>query len=59
MTPLRERIAAALGWSVQDTRCFSLLALRELLRVHHPKLAAEIDELNRTGAILIGERRST
>ena len=40
---LRARLAAALGWPLEDTQGFSLLALRDLVRPVSPKLAHEID----------------
>lgn len=39
---LHERIAAALGWTVEQTQGFSLLALRDLVRPVSAKLAHEI-----------------
>ena len=39
---LHERIAAVLGWEVQDAQCFSLPTLRELVRPLRPSLAREI-----------------
>lgn len=39
---LHERIAAALGWPVADTRSLSLRALRDLVRPVDAALAAEI-----------------
>lgn len=36
---LHERIAAKLGWTVEETRGFSLATLREFVRVKSPKLA--------------------
>ena len=46
---LRDRVAQALGWTVEETEGFSLQSLRELVRVSHPKLAAELTEWIRTG----------
>lgn len=46
---LHERLAEKLGWTVEETRGFSLATLREFVRVKHPKLAAEISEVIRTG----------
>lgn len=57
MTTLRQRIADALGWSFEDTLCFSLPSLRELVRPKSNKLADEITQLVKSGEILIGERR--
>jgi hypothetical protein len=39
---LHERIAEALGWTVDQARSFSLPALRELVRPVSMKLAYEI-----------------
>ena len=50
---LHERIAQALGWTVAQTQSFSLRALRELVRPVSPKLVAEIDQLEGTGAVLL------
>lgn len=47
---LHERIAEALGWTVEDTRSVSYQGLRELVRPVSQKLAAEI-----TGQIHSGE----
>jgi len=55
-SPLHERIAKALGWSVKDTQSFSLQALRELLRTVSPKLVHEIDQAIRSGEIVKGAR---
>jgi hypothetical protein len=41
---LHERIAAVLGWSVQDTQSFSMHSLRELVRPLDPRLAQEISD---------------
>ena len=46
---LHARIAEKLGWSVEETRGFSLATLREFVRVKHPKLAAEISDVIRSG----------
>lgn len=46
---LHERIAQALGWTVSEAHSFSLATPRECVRHVNPKLAAEIDELVRTG----------
>lgn len=55
---LHERIAALLGWKVEDTQSFSLLALRELVRTAPPSKArdaivAEISALRRSGRIIL------
>lgn len=44
MVTLHERIASALGWSVEDVRSFSLHYLREIVRGRPggKKVAAEI-----------------
>lgn len=42
---LHERIAHLLGWTVPEVQQFSLSALRELVRVEDPALAAEITTL--------------
>jgi hypothetical protein len=39
---LHARVAAALGWSVEATRAFSLLSLRDIVRPVSPNLAQEI-----------------
>lgn len=39
---LHERIALALGWTVEQAKSFSLLSLRDLVRPVSPKLADEI-----------------
>lgn len=49
---LHERVARALGWSLQETQSFSLAALRELVREVNPKLAHELDHVIRTGGHL-------
>lgn len=49
---LHERIASALGWTVEQTQSFSLQALRDLVRPVSPKLAAEISEQIQTGAYI-------
>lgn len=41
---LHERIAKALDWTVGETKTFSLLTLRELVRPHFPKLTQEITQ---------------
>lgn len=46
---LHERIAAALGWSLEDALSFSLPALRDIVRITHPKLAAEISAVLTAG----------
>jgi hypothetical protein len=39
---MHERIAEALGWTVEQARSFSLPALREIVRPVSMKLALEI-----------------
>lgn len=48
---LHERIAAALGWSVADTRSFSLAALQEWVRgnAKDPKLYGVIADIRALG----------
>jgi hypothetical protein len=46
---LRNRIAEALGWSIEDTKTFDLATLRELVRPVSQKLAYEITEIIRKG----------
>ena len=48
---LHERIAKALGWTVEEARSFSLPALRELVRPVSMKLALEITLQIQGGAI--------
>jgi hypothetical protein len=52
---LHERIAAALGWTVQETYGFSLATLREFVRVKHPKLAAAISAAIQSGRHILEE----
>ncbi len=49
---LRDRITAALGWTTEQTRACNLQQLRDMLRVPHPKLAAELDLEIRGGAVV-------
>lgn len=49
---LHERIAEALGWSVEDARSFSLAALRDLVLPIDKKLAHEITLVIRSGAVM-------
>lgn len=49
MEQLKERVAAALGWSVEDTHKVSLQSLRDLVRPVSSKLAHELDVVIRTG----------
>jgi len=39
---LRERIATALGWTVEQVQSFSLPALRDVVRPVSPKLASAV-----------------
>lgn len=41
---LSERIAEALGWSLQDVHSFSLPTMREMVRQVNPSLAHEITQ---------------
>lgn len=54
---LRERIAEALGWSVQDTLSFNHAQLRELVKAVSPKLAHELSVIIRTGDGLVRSRK--
>jgi hypothetical protein len=50
MDALYERIARALGWSVQECRSVSLQSLREMVRTAaSPKLIRDINDAIRTG----------
>jgi len=49
---LHERIAQALGWTVQQTQSLSLAALRDLVRPVSQKLAAEISNVIQSGGHL-------
>jgi hypothetical protein len=53
---LRERIAEALGWKVEDTHSFSLHTLREIVRPVSPKLANELSIVIRDGSYIVGEK---
>jgi hypothetical protein len=55
---LHERIAEALGWTVEQTQSFNLYALREMVRPVSKKLYAEITVEIASGRVVIGERRS-
>jgi hypothetical protein len=50
---LHDRIAKALGWSVSDTRSFSLAALRDLVRPVSAKLAHDITTAIQSGSVLL------
>jgi hypothetical protein len=41
---LHARIAKALNWPVEDAQAFTLQALRDLLRLVNPELAAEVGQ---------------
>lgn len=54
MSPtLHDRIAQALGWTVPEAQSFSIAALREFVRVKHPKLAAEISDVIQSGSHIV------
>jgi len=53
---LHERIAAALGWKLEDAQSYSLQTLRELVRPVAPKLAREITEHLVRGWVVKGEK---
>jgi len=46
---LHFRIAEVLGWTLDEVRSFSLLALRDLVRPLDAKLAADISAVVRQG----------
>jgi len=50
---LHDRIAKALGWSVSDTRSFSLATLRDLVRPVSAKLAHDITTAIQSGSVLL------
>ena len=50
---LHARIAGALGWTIEETRQFSLVALRDLVRPVDPKLADEISEVVQSGRVIL------
>jgi len=50
---LHERIAKALGWTVEEARSFSLPALREVVRPVSMKLAHELTVAIETGSYLV------
>ena len=58
---LHDRIAGVLGWRVSEVQAVSLATLRELVR-GSPKLAHELDELIRSGEVILprsgGARRT-
>lgn len=53
---LHERVAAALGWTAEETKQNSLWYLRDLVRQSHPKLAHEITQEIRSGRYIRGEQ---
>lgn len=55
MNHLHERIAEALGWTIEQTQSFSLPALRALVRPVSPKLAREITLTINSPAYYLGE----
>ena len=46
---IRERIAKVLGWSIEDTRSFSLAALRDFVRPKDMQLAEDISGIIQRG----------
>ena len=52
-TTIHERIAAALNWSIKDVQSFSLITLRDLVRPLNAKLASEMDEIIRSGRVIL------
>lgn len=46
---MHERIAKALGWTIEETKSVSLASLRELVRPLDPKLAEDISEMIQLG----------
>lgn len=52
---LRQRVADALGWTVEDTEKFSIIALRDFLPASKHKLKHELDLILRSGSHIIGE----
>jgi hypothetical protein len=49
---LHERVAKKLGWTVEQTKQFSLISLREIVRHVSPKLANDITESLSEDALL-------
>ena len=49
---LHARIAAALGWTEEQAKGFSLQALRDLVRPVSPKLANELTEAIQGGGYI-------
>lgn len=52
---LHDRIAAALGWTPEQARSFSLLALRDLVHPVSPKLAHEATLTTQSGRCIIDD----
>lgn len=52
---LRERIAACLKWTVQDTYGFSLESLREMVRPVDRGLAQEVSSIIYSGKHITGQ----
>jgi hypothetical protein len=53
LATFRKRIAECLGWSVKDTRSFSLPTLRELVKDKDPELAAQFNDFLKSGRHII------
>jgi hypothetical protein len=49
---LHQRIAAALGWTEDQAKSFSLAALRDLVRPVNAKLAHELTQLIQSGGVI-------
>lgn len=49
---LHERVAKALGWTVEETKSFSMTSLRELVRPVDTSLAATITEFVQSGRVI-------
>jgi hypothetical protein len=54
---LHERVAAALKWPLHEVQSFSMHALRDLVRVVDPSLAAEMSGSIASGSYITGTRR--
>lgn len=50
---IHERVAAVLNWSVRDVQSFPLVSLRDLVRPLDVKLAAEMDQIVRSGYTIL------
>jgi hypothetical protein len=55
-TTLHERIAEALGWTVEEAQSFSLQSLRELVRPVSPSLADDLSQRIGSGTLVVRER---